>query len=172
MITVINATNREGNLSQLFSKHIFNELNKSGIKSNYYSLEDLPQNFAFSELYGKRTVEFSQVIEKIIIPSDKVIFVVPEYNGSYAGILKVFLEAISPKIWNHKKAAVVGIASGRGGNLIGIDQLVTVLNYLQVNVMPQRLPISRIEDLLVNGKIEDNSTLNLLNQFTERFVNF
>ena len=72
MITVINATNREGNLSQLFSKHIFNELNKSGIKSNYYSLEDLPQNFAFSELYGKRTVEFSQVIEKIIIPSDKL----------------------------------------------------------------------------------------------------
>jgi hypothetical protein len=66
----------------------------------------------------------------------------------------------------------VGIASGRGGNLIGIDQLVTVLNYLQVNVMPQRLPISRIEDLLIDGEIKDETTLKLISQFVDRFVKF
>jgi chromate reductase len=172
MITVINATNREGNLSQIFSRHIQLELNRMEHISHYYTLEGLPRDFAFAELYGKRSPEFMEIIDKIIVPSEKVVFVVPEYNGSYAGILKMFLEAISPKIWNHKKAAVVGIASGRGGNLIGIDQLVTVLNYLQVNVMPQRLPISRIEDLLIDGEIKDETTLKLISQFVDRFVKF
>lgn len=172
MITVINATNRSGNLSQVFSKHIFNLLKEQTSDVNYYSLENLPKDFAFAELYGNRSDDFGKVVNEIIKPTNKFVFVVPEYNGSYAGILKMFLEAVHPSIWNHKKAALVGIASGRGGNLIGIDQLVTVLNYLQINVMPQRLPISRIEDLIKEMQVTDEVTQKLLSQFSDRFLKF
>ncbi|MCC7050679.1 MAG: NAD(P)H-dependent oxidoreductase [Bacteroidia bacterium] len=172
MITVINSTNRHKNLTQLFSKEMVNQLKELNQAVDYYTLEDLPKDFAFTELYGNRTPKFEKIFTEKLSQSNKLIFFVPEYNGSYAGILKMFLEAFHPKIWHNKKAMVVGTASGRAGNVVGIDQLVTVLNYLQINVMPQRLVISKIEDLITNGEIADIITKNNIKQFAEKFINF
>ena len=33
--------------------------------------------------------------DDIVIPSDKLIFVIPEYNGSFPGVLKTFIDALS-----------------------------------------------------------------------------
>jgi len=123
-------------------------------------------------MYGNRSDAFNRVIEEKIIPADKLVFVVPEYNGSYAGVLKLFLDAIHPKHFNNKKAMVVGVAAGRAGNLTGLNHLVTVLNYLQITTMPQKLIISRIEDLIKNRLLTDEVTRNEIKQFVERFIKF
>jgi NAD(P)H-dependent FMN reductase len=172
MITVINSTNRPGNLSQIISKELLNEIKNKNVPVNFYSLEELPENFLINEMYGNRSDAFNRVIEEKIIPSDKFVFVVPEYNGSYAGVLKLFLDAIHPKHFNNKKAMVVGVAAGRAGNLTGLNHLVTVLNYLQITTMPQKLIISRIEDLIKNRLLTDEVTRNEIKQFVERFIKF
>jgi NAD(P)H-dependent FMN reductase len=172
MITVINSTNRPGNLSQIISKELLNEIKNKNVPVNFYSLEELPENFLINEMYGNRSDAFNRVIEEKIIPADKFVFVVPEYNGSYAGVLKLFLDAIHPKHFNNKKAMVVGVAAGRAGNLTGLNHLVTVLNYLQITTMPQKLIISRIEDLIKNRLLTDEVTRNEIKQFVERFIKF
>ena len=46
-------------------------------------------------------------IQEIVTKTDKFIFVIPEYNGSFPGVLKVFIDACSfPESFYEKKAAL------------------------------------------------------------------
>jgi NAD(P)H-dependent FMN reductase len=70
-----------------------------------------------------------------------------------------------------KKGAVVGVAAGRAGNLRGIDQLVGILHYLNMTVLPHLQPYSQINKLLdENGTITDANTLEVLQKHVERIA--
>ena len=81
------------------------------------------------------------------------IFVVPDYNGGFPGVLKSFIDASDPKMWANKKAALVGVSSGRAGALRGMDQLTNVLNYLHVDVFHNKPPMSKIDGLVNDGEL-------------------
>jgi len=105
-----------------------------------------------------------------------LVFISPEYNGSYPGVLKLFLDAISireyARSFKQKKAALCGVASGRAGNLRGIDHLTGVLNHVGVIVMPNNLPLSSIDKLCdENGEI-NASTSELISSFIDDFLAF
>ena len=72
----------------------------------------------------------------------------PEYNGGYPGILKLFLDSVSPKEWTNKKVCLVGVSSGRAGNLRGMEDLTGILNYLKLHVYYTKLPISTVDKVL------------------------
>ena len=73
----------------------------------------------------------------------------PEYNGSFPGVLKVLFDITNIKeCWWHKKALLVGLADGRGGNLRGIEHMTNILHYLKMNVHYNKLPISKINSEL------------------------
>ncbi len=101
---------------------------------------------------------------------------IPEYNGSYPGILKFFLDACSIREYNAsfhggKKAGLLGVASGRAGNLRGLDQLTGVLNYLKISVMPIHQPISSIEKLMnEGGEITDKNTQQVILNHIKEFI--
>lgn len=79
--------------------------------------------------------------------ADKFIFITPEYNGSIPGVLKIFIDACSfPISFYHKKAALVGISSGRYGNLRGIDHLTGICNYLRMHVLPLKIFLPQIQN--------------------------
>ena len=96
-----------------------------------------------------------------MLAADKFWFVFPEYNGGIPGMLKLFLDAISVRAYkatfHGKKACLTGISTGRAGNLRGLDQLTNILNYLQVIVHPNKVPISSISRLK-NATIWGGST--------------
>lgn len=97
--------------------------------------------------------------------ADKIIFVVPEYNASYPGVLKLFLDIIDHTQWEGKKACIIGVSAGRGGNLRGMEHLTTVLNYLKINVYHDKLPLSNTKELIdTNGALipEVQKTINEL----------
>lgn len=134
MITIFSTTNRPDNNSHkvaLLYKKAFEE---KELKSRIFSFEELPRDIAFSETFGNRSQGFSTFIQDYIETVERFVFVVPEYNGSFPGILKVFLDSVDPYYWEGKKAALAGIATGRAGNLLGLDQLTSILHYLKVNV--------------------------------------
>jgi len=80
----------------------------------------------------------------VLIPSTHLLFVVPEYNGGFPGVLKYFIDIIHPKVWAGKIAGLVGVATGRSGNLRGIDHLTGILHYLKVEVIYQKPYLSSI----------------------------
>lgn len=143
-IVVVSCTNRPGSNTLKVSRIYENILKQTGHPVRLLDFCTLPQDLAFSETFGKRTNGYAKLIEEYVSPTRKFIFVVPEYNGSFPGILKTFLDSMHPREWANKWACLVGVSDGRAGNLRGLDHLTGVLNYLKVHVYHNKLPISVI----------------------------
>lgn len=172
-ITIISATNRIDSNTEKISNYYLLALKNKGVDADVFSLKDLPEAVLHSDLYGKRSEDFQKIIDSFIASQNKFIFISPEYNGSFAGILKVFLDAVPPRIWTENKACLVGVSSGRAGNLRGMDDLTNILNYLKVNVYHNKLPLSRIDTLLNDqGALKDAETLKLIDAQIEGFLKF
>ena len=171
MITIISATNRPNSNSLKIAKNYAQLMEKQGVKSKLFSLESLPVDFTATDLYNKRSENFQQLLNEYIIPSEKFVFIVPEYNGSFPGILKTFIDAMHPDINRGKKVALVGISSGRAGNLRGLDHLTGILHYLGFYILPNKQPISSITTLLnEDGTLKDENTIKVLEKQIGEFV--
>jgi chromate reductase len=172
-ITIISATNRVDSNTEKVANYYKSALNSKGVDVELFSLKDLPESVLHTDLYGKRSENFQSIINTYVDKQTKFIFVSPEYNGSFAGILKVFLDAVPPRTWMDNKACLVGIATGRAGNLRGMEHLTNILNYLKVNVYHNKLPISRVDTLLdAQGNLVDADTLKVIDIQLDGFLKF
>ena len=167
MITVISGTNRINSECLQFAKaytHILAGLTDEEVE--LLALEEVPHDWFQPGMYeaGQMSPTLVDIQDRLLVPASRFVILAPEYNGSYPGALKLLLDACSVRKYKEtfqgKKAALVGIASGRAGNLMGMNQLTTVLHHLGIIVLPFRLPLSRIGEMLNgNGKITDEETL-------------
>ena len=166
MYTIISGTNRPASNTIKIARHYQQTLEKKGIKSTLLSLEGLDVS---NRNPGLREVEARQ-----LIPSEKFIFVSPEYNGSFPGVLKSLFDNTDPqKVWWGKKALLTGVSTGRAGNLRGMEHLTGILHYMKVLVHPDKLPISVVDILLKDdGTIHDPKTLAAINQQLDEFIQF
>ncbi|MGZ8534346.1 MAG: NADPH-dependent FMN reductase [Flavitalea sp.] len=163
---IISGTNRKGSNSLKVAYTYSRFLEEQGVESTVISLEDF--NFT------TRSPEFLQFEQKYLLPATKMIFIVPEYNGSFPGILKIMFDISDYKtVWKYKKALLVGISTGRSGNVRGLEHLTSILNYLLVVVHPFKLPISSIHNLISeSNELEDSATLNTISGQVRDFINF
>lgn len=172
-IIVFSCTNRPQSYTSKVSKIYLDLLKNKGVECELFSFELLPANMMFTEMFGKRSAEFEQFIDQFIRQNNKFIFVMPEYNGGFPGILKVFLDCVHPREWTDKKACLVGVSSGRGGNIRGLEQLTGVLNYLKLNTYHHKLPISMIDKHMdTNGNFTMPEQLKVCEQQLDGFLKF
>ncbi len=132
----------------------------------------LPHSIAFSETFGNRTEDFSKIVSEYVSSCTKFIFVIPEYNGSFPGILKTFLDSMHPKEWANKDACLVGIADGRAGNLRGMEHLTGILNYLKMHVYHDKLPISVVNKVMDETGNFNEEQLRVCTKQMEGFLEF
>lgn len=179
MITVISGTNRLHSQTLVIAEYA--RLIASDLGMEQVSLLDLCRLNGESIIGGGYSVEDLSPItlhiqDGMIVPARAFYIVVPEYNGSFPGILKYFLDACSVRrdinSFSGKKAAILGLSSGRAGNLRGMDHLTSILHYLNMHVMPNRLPVSRIEGLIKGEKLMDPESRHLIKTHIEEFVEF
>jgi NAD(P)H-dependent FMN reductase len=173
MITIIASTNRPGSSTLKMAKYYQQKLQEKGVEAGLLSLSQLPSNLIETDLYGKRSTDFAK-IQKIITQTDKFIFVIPEYNGSYPGVLKVFIDACDfPASFYDKKAALVGVSSGKYGNIRGIDHFTGVCHYVHLNVMALKLHISGIhKEFDETGQLLNADTIKFTNEQIDKFILF
>lgn len=173
VITVISATNRKESLTAIVAQKYKTLLENSGVEVRYYSLIDLPAEFILSDMYGERSEQMKNVIEYYISGVNKFVFIAPEYNGSYPGILKTFIDGIPPRLFNKKKAGIIGVSSGHAGNLRGQEHLTGVLHYLKMFVHYNKLKLSNIDRLIGDSKqLNDESTLSRMQEHALDMVTF
>lgn len=173
MVTIIASTNRPGSSTLQVAQYYQKQLAAKGMQTNLLSLAQLPPNLIETDLYGKRSSAFAQ-IQDVITNTDKFLFVIPEYNGSYPGVLKVFMDACSfPESFYDKKAALVGLSSGKYGNIRGIDHFTGVCHYLNLHVMPLKIHIASIrKEMDTNGNLTAEDTLRYTNEQMDKFIKF
>ena len=147
-IVVVSCTNRPNSNTLKVSKIYENILKSKQVDVKILDFCLLPETIAFSETFGKRTDKYAMLIEEYVSSVSKFIFVVPEYNGSFPGILKTFLDSMHPTEWADKDACLVGVADGRAGNLRGLEHLTGILQYLKMHVYHDKLPISIVNKVM------------------------
>ena len=130
MILIISGTNRPNSKTFNIAKCYQQLLNRKSIENEILSLSDLPPNILETDLYGRRSTAFEPIQQKVS-DAEMFIFIAPEYNGSIPGALKLFIDCCTfPISFYHKKVALVGLSSGRYGNIRGIDHLTGICHYL------------------------------------------
>lgn len=173
MNLIISGTNRLGSNSLKVANYYKEELHSKGEEWEIFSLEDLPHDILYTDLYGKRSDAFANIQAKVSA-AKKFIFIIPEYNGSYPGALKLFVDACAyPASFYHKKAALVGVSTGKYGNIRGVDHFTGVCNYVRMHVLPLKIHIPHIKDELNSyGIFADPITQKFINEQIEEIVRF
>ena len=173
MITIISSTNRPGSSTLKVARYYQGRLKQKGIEAGVLSLSELPPNLIATDLYGQRSPEFEH-IQDIITKTQKFLFIIPEYNGSFPGVLKVLIDACSfPESFYEKKAALVGISSGKYGNIRGVDHFTGICNYIHLHVMPLKIHIPSIhKELDEKGEFFKEDTLKFTNEQIDKFIRF
>ncbi|MES2810813.1 MAG: NADPH-dependent FMN reductase [Bacteroidota bacterium] len=173
MITIISSTNRPGSSTQKVALYYQKKLREKGVEAGILSMSQLPPNILETDLYGKRSAGF-QILQDIVSATQKFIFIIPEYNGSFPGALKIFIDACSfPLSFYEKKAALVGISSGKYGNIRGIDHFTGVCHYVHLNVMSLKLHIPNIKtEFNDEGDLFKEDTVKFTDEQIEKFIKF
>ena len=166
MITIISGTNRPDSMTLKVARLYQQFIAEKGADARLVSLE--------GKDVWERSADLKKLEEQYLIPSEKFVFVMPEYNGSFPGILKTLLDNSDIKrCWWGKKAALTGVADGRAGNLRGMEHMTNILHYLRMNVLYNKLPISRInEELDEAGNLVHAATRQVIDNQIEEFLRF
>ena len=180
MITVISGTNRKDGITAVFARHYADLLiSMTDEPVQMLDMSTIPYDWIHPDMYEVLTQSESLHVlqDRYILGAQKFFFVFPEYNGSLPGILKLFIDACSIREYKAnfkgKCAGMAGIATGRAGNLRGMDHLSDVLNHMGTVVHPFRLPISNIGKILAeDGMIDDAATLLTMEKHARDFLEF
>lgn len=173
MTTIISSTNREPSNTLKLVNYYHRQLSAKGYESEILSLTELPDDFTGTDLYGKRSMAFQSIQDRITATS-KFMFIIPEYNGGFPGILKTFIDACKfPESFYGKKVALVGLSSGKYGNVRGIEHFTGICHYINMHVMPMRLHIPAIDkEFDAQGELFKEDTIQFVNQQIEQFIAF
>lgn len=173
MITIISATNREGSVTAKVAGVYSEYLSDLNVDNQVMDLADLPKDFLFSNFYGASTATFQEMVDTYFSKAQKFIVVSPEYHGSYPGIFKALIDCVGGEMIKAKKVALVGVASGRIGNLRGMDHLTALFHHLRAEVYSAKPKLSQIHKILdESGKINDSETEGIVKAQLEGFIAF
>lgn len=174
MITIISCTNRP-NSKSIEVAGIYKEiLDHAGEENQIIDLIELPREFIFSALYDNtgKDAAFNPFVEKIR-NSTKYVFIVPEYNGSFPGILKGFIDGLDfPSPLEGKPAALVGISSGPMGGALALSHFTDILHYLGMHILPEKVRLARINSLISDQGLNDQFLQELLETQAQKLISF
>lgn len=172
--TIISGTNRTKAKSWKLSLYYQKLLNQTGVNADIIDLYQLPHDFIFSGLYDKADKHPEmQPFRQQIKESDKLVFIVAEYNGSFPGVLKAFIDGMEyPHAFKNKKAALVGLSSGVQGAGLALSHLTDILNYCGTHVLAQKPKLAFIEKNFDGTEFSNPLYHDLLEEQIEALVQF
>ena len=174
MITLVSGTNRSASATRQVVDIYQGMLKGKKVASEIIDLVDLPNDFISSALYdnsGKN--QAFQPMQDQMLKADKYVFFVPEYNGSFPGILKTFIDGLSyPDTFKGKKCALVGLSSGVQGSVLAMSHLTDIFNYAKMHVLAEKPKLLHIENHLREGEIINPLFSSLLEEQIDSFLKF
>ena len=173
MITVISGTNRPASNSRKVAALLCEMLNEAGESTALLDLAELPLEVFESTSYASVPRSFAPFQSKML-ETDGLLMVVPEYNGSFPGVVKYFIDMLSfPDSLNDKPAAFIGISAGRWGGVRAVEQLELVFHYRRAHLFGKRCFIPSIGQILdSSGRITDPEIHDRLRETTLDFALF
>jgi len=174
MIEVISGTNRPGSNARKIADIICGYYQELGEDVQVLDLADLPQEIFSPNCYAEKPASFQPFQERILAARGLHV-VTPEYNGSFPGVLKYFIDMLKfPESFEHRCVAYTGEAAGLWGGFRSVEQLQMIFNYRNAYNLPERVWIPGVQKQLdAEGKaIVEEKTRAHLHEQCKKFAAF
>lgn len=110
-----------------------------GAKADILSLTELPKEVFDGSAYATKP-QGMVAIQQRVLDAAGLHVVTPEYNGSFPGVLKYFIDMLKfPESFERKPVAFTGEAAGVWGALRSVEQLQMIFGYRNAHVYPERV---------------------------------
>lgn len=172
MIEVISGTDRPGSNTLKLANWVANGYRNLGSEASVLDLNRLDLADARGGEYFKGARgTFKEAVERVN-RSEGLVMVVPEYNGSYPGILKLFIDYWSyPQSFEHRPVAMIGLGY-RWGGLRPVEHLQQVFGYRNAYVFPNRVFLTNAPAALTGDEVTDQTIADLINVQTRDFITY
>jgi len=173
MIEVIAGTNRPGSNALKLAKLIQAEYARLGRPSQVLGLHELPQELFLPTSYAEKPESFKAIQDRILAAHGLHI-VVPEYNGSFPGVLKYFIDMLKfPESFERRPVAFLGEAAGLWGAFRAVEQVQLIFGYRNALLLPERVWIPKIHEKLdAQGALNDTFLAGLVADQAQKFCAF
>lgn len=170
-IVLVSGTNRPNSRTLQLSRHIEGIYKDLGASARVLDLVELPAGIFLPSVYEEKPKEFGPWMEAVL-EADGLVLVVPEYNGSFPGILKYFIDLLPfPESFEDRPVCFVGLASGTWGALRAVEHLQGIFGYRNSHIYPKRVFLPRVHDSLPEGDL-DEATEKRLRAQSEGFLGY
>jgi len=143
-IRIISGTDRPKSNALKVAKYLKPRYEEQGAAVDLVDLQRFPIRDVQGGKYGKDIPKVNKFV-KPIVSADGLVFVVPEYNGGYPGILKLMIDYLPfPNALEKMPVCLLGESAGAFGALRAVEQLQLVLGYRNAYLFPERVFISRV----------------------------
>jgi len=113
------------------------------------------RDYAFTKTEpGWEESSIAQPWREIVQKTDGFLFIIPEYNRSFPGELKLLLDSESPKNYNKRAAAIVAVSSGAYGGARVVTSIQPVLSELGLVHTNKPLLVQRVNELFEHSDEE------------------
>lgn len=174
MITIVVGTNRQEALSRVLADIYQTLLTEQSAPCQIVDLHALPDDFLSTALYENNGQ--NDVVNRLgdrLAASDKVVFIIPEYNNSFPGVLKMFIDAMPyPSLLQGKKCALVGLSAGVQGGALALSHFTDVLNYLGAHVLAAKPKLAFIQQHLQEDVLTNKLYRALLEEQVQQLITF
>lgn len=172
MIYIISGTNRKDSKTLEVSKVVQKEFKNIGKDAHIIDLCELPFDTLHTANYGKNIPPKIADAVQLLNKAEGLFIVTPEYNGSFPGVLKYFIDYFSyPETFEYRPVAFVGLG-WRWGGLRPVEHLQQVFNYRNAFIFPERVFITNAPTVLSEGELKDEKILALIQKQVQGFVRF
>ncbi|MBC7975204.1 MAG: NAD(P)H-dependent oxidoreductase [Myxococcales bacterium] len=103
-----------------------------------------------------------------------VVMATPEYQGTYAAMLKLIIENLGyPSVLAHKPVALLGVAAGRIGAVKSIEHLRGVCSHLGAIPLPTSVSVAQVHKVLdADGRCLDPGLQEMTHQLAGSLLRF
>lgn len=173
MITLIVGTNRPGSNTRHIANQIEAAYRELATPIRILDLTQLPAEILHPSAYGKKPDAFKPFSDAILA-AEGLVVVTPEYNGSFPGILKYFIDMLKfPESFERRPVCFVGLSAGLWGALRSVEQLQQIFGYRNACIYPERVFLPRIGELLDDsGGLKDSELRERLATQARGFIEF
>jgi NAD(P)H-dependent FMN reductase len=144
-IHILSATDRPNSNALKVARYADQFLAKKA-STKVFSLKDFPIQDVVGGRYHNRPESVKDFTDEFL-EADGFVFVIPEYNGGFPGVLKLFYDYLPfPEAFSKAPVCLIGEAAGAFGALRPVEQFSQLLIYRQAHIFPERMFIQRVND--------------------------
>lgn len=172
MIEVISGTDRPDSYTLKVANYVMGIYREEHERVELIDIAKLKLGDVAGGDYYKGAPGSYKEAEERVNKAEGLVVVAPEYNGSYPGALKLFIDYWRyPATFEHRPIAFVGLG-GRWGGLHAVEHLQQVFGFRNAYCFPQRVFLSNIRNIFQEGKVNDALMHELLQTQARDFLKF